>query len=134
MFNNFDANKEGYKSTFDLANTHMYIYGGYLYKLVDTQMKSTVLFKVVYGAPLQMEVSTQALLANKFWLGLSYRTLTDLILLTEYVINRQFTLRYSYDFTFSDINNISKIGTHEISLQYDFTFNKRAGMRSIRYF
>jgi type IX secretion system PorP/SprF family membrane protein len=132
--NNFDPNNEGYKSTFDMKNTHMYIYGGYLYKIIETQMKTTLLFKQVYGSPIQFDVSVSALLANRFWLGLSYRSLNDIVLLTDYIINRQFTLRYSFDFTFSDINHFSKAGTHEIGLQYDFSLNKRAGMRSIRYF
>lgn len=134
LYNNFDPNKEGYKSTFDIYNTHMYLYGGYLYKIIETQMKTTMLVKSVVGAPLQFEVSVSALLANKFWLGLSYRSLNDMVFLTEYIINKQFTLRYSFDFPFSDINHVSKVGTHELALQYDFSLNKRAGMRSIRYF
>lgn len=134
LYNNFDVNKDGYRSTLDMRNLHTYIYGGYLYKIIDTQMKTTLLFKTVVGAPIQFDVSVTALLANQFWIGLSYRSLNDVVLLTEYIINRQFTLRYSYDFPFSDINHVSKIGTHEIGLQYDFSLNKRAGMRSIRYF
>lgn len=134
LYNNFDVNKEGYKSTFDIYNTHFFLYGGYLYKIIDTQMKTTLLLKNVVGAPTQFDVSITALLANQFWIGLGYRSLNDVILLTEYIINRQFTLRYSFDYPFSNINHFTSVGTHEIGLVYDFSLNKRAGMRSIRYF
>ena len=112
----------------------MYLYGGYLIDWDGVKIKPTLLIREVYGAPLQFDVSANVLLADALWLGLSYRSVSEVVFLTEYIINRQFTVRYSFDYSLSAISNYAKYGSHEIGIQFDFTFNKRAGMRSIRYF
>ncbi|TLX78279.1 type IX secretion system membrane protein PorP/SprF [Labilibacter sediminis] len=135
MFSNsFEEGSEGFKNKLDFKNMHMYLYGGYVFDWGDVKVKPTLLFREVYGAPLQFDVSGNVLLAETIWLGLSYRSVSEVVFLTEYIINRQFTVRYSFDYSLSSLNQYSKYGSHEISLQFDFTFNKRAGMRSIRYF
>ncbi len=132
--NNFDEAGEVFKNTLDFKNMHMYLYGGYVFDWGDVKVKPTLLFREVYGAPLQFDVSGNVLLAETLWLGLSYRSVSEMVFLTEYIINRQFTVRYSFDYSLSSLNKYAKFGSHEISLQFDFTFNRRAGMRSIRYF
>ncbi len=135
MFSNsFDKNGGVLKNTLDYKNMHTYLYGGYVFDWNDIKVKPTLLFRQVYGAPLQFDVSANVLLAEALWLGASYRSTSNAVLLTEYIINRQFTVRYSFDYAFNNLNTYAKYGSHEISLQFDFTFNKRAGMRSIRYF
>lgn len=132
--NKFDFDQDDFKNRFDFKNTHMYLYGGYVFEWGDVMVKPTLLTRIVPGAPLQFDLGGNVLLMEKVWLGLSYRTTSEMAFLTEYIINRQFTVRYSFDYPFSSINNYGKFGSHEISLQFDFTFNKRPGMRSIRYF
>ncbi len=132
--NNFDEVNEIDKNTLDFKNMHMYLYGGYLIDWDGVKIKPTLLVREVYGAPLQFDVSANVLLLDALWLGLSYRSVSEVVFLSEYVINRQFTVRYSFDYSLSDISNYAKFGSHEIGIQFDFTFNKRAGMRSIRYF
>lgn len=132
--NNFDEDNAVYKNTLDFKNMHMYLYGGYLIDWDGVKIKPTLLIREVYGAPLQFDVSANVLLADALWLGLSYRSVSEVVFLTEYIINRQFTVRYSFDYSLSAISNYAKYGSHEIGIQFDFTFNKRAGMRSIRYF
>lgn len=130
----FDQNSSGFKNTIDFKNIHMYLYGGYIFDWYPVKVKPTILMKEVYGAPLQFDVSANVLFAEQFWVGLSYRTISEMVFLFEYIINRQFTVRYAFDYPFSPINNYAKAGSHEVSLQFDFSFNKRPGMRSIRYF
>ncbi|MGQ1787230.1 MULTISPECIES: PorP/SprF family type IX secretion system membrane protein [unclassified Saccharicrinis] len=132
--NNFDEDNDVYKNTLDFKNMHMYLYGGYVFDWNDIKVKPTLLFREVYGAPLQFDVSANVLLADAVWLGVSYRSISEVVFLTEYIINRQFTVRYSFDYSLNTLNTYAKYGSHEISLQFDFTFNRRAGMRSIRYF
>lgn len=132
--NKFDGNAGEFRNTFSLPNQHHYLYGGYVFEWGEVMVKPTLLTRIVYGSPLEFDVSTNVLLMEKLWLGLSYRTMSDMVFLAEYIINRQFTVRYSFDYTLSELNNYAKFGSHEISLQFDFTFHKRAGMRSIRYF
>ena len=97
-------------------------------------MKTTALFRVVPGAPVTMDISAQVLLMEKLWLGLSYRTVTDLIFLAEYQIDKKWAVKYSFDYPLNSISKYAKMGTHELGVQFDFSLNKRPGMRSIRYF
>ncbi len=131
---NYDDRSEGFKNKLDPKNMHMYLYGGYIFDWGPVKVKPTLLIKEVYGAPMQFDASVNVLLAEQVWVGLSYRTVSEVVFLTEYIINRQFTLRYSFDYSFSPISQYAKAGSHEISLQFDFSFNRRPGMRSIRYF
>jgi type IX secretion system PorP/SprF family membrane protein len=132
--NNFDEDDYTYKNTLDLKNVTMYLYGGYVFDWGDVKVKPTLLFREVYGAPLEFDVSANVLLAERVWLGLAYRSVSEVVFLSEYVINRQFTVRYSFDYSLNSLSDYAKYGSHEIGIQFDFTFNRRAGMRSIRYF
>ncbi len=125
---------QGYKNTLNFKNLHTYIYGGYVFDWGNVKVKPTLLTRFVYGAPLEFDVSGNVLLMEKLWLGLSYRSVSDVVFLSEYVINRQFTVRYSFDYSISPLNTYARFGSHELSLQFDFNFVQRAGMRSIRYF
>ncbi len=134
--NNFDEANETFKNTLDFQNMTMYLYGGYVFDWGDVKVKPTLLFREVYGAPLQFDVSGNVLLMETLWLGLSYRSISDVVFLAEFKPNPKspYTFRYSFDYSLSSLNQYAKIGSHEIGIQFDFTFNKRAGMRSIRYF
>ncbi len=131
---NFNERTGKFKNKLDAKNMHIYLYGGYVFDWDPVKVKPTLLIKEVYGAPMQFDASVNVLLAEQVWVGLSYRTVSEVVFLTEYIINRQFTLRYSFDYSFSPITQYAKAGSHEISLQFDFSFNRRPGMRSIRYF
>ena len=130
----FDTTNEEFKNTLDFKNLHMYLYGGYVFDWGSVKLKPTLLMKEVYGAPMQFDVSANILLAETLWIGASYRTTSEVVFLLEYIINRQFTIRYSGDYSFTPLNRHAMAGSHEIGLQFDFTFYKRPGMRSIRYF
>lgn len=132
--NQFDIDKKDFKNTIDLENLHTYLYGGYVFDWGDYKIKPSLLMKQVYGAPMQFDVSTNVLVMERLWLGLSYRTVSDVVFLGEYIIDDKFTVRYSFDYPISQLNQFNNFGTHEISLQFDFSFNQRPGMRSIRYF
>ncbi len=134
--NNFDEDNQAFKNTLDFKNMTMYLYGGYVFDWGDVKVKPTLLFREVYGAPLQFDVSGNVLLMETLWLGLSYRSISDVVFLAEFKPNPKspYTFRYSFDYSISSLNQYAKIGSHEIGIQFDFTFNKRAGMRSIRYF
>ena len=132
--NEFSFDKIEYKNILSAKNLHTYLYGGYIFEWGDVMVKPTLLSRFVYGAPLEFDVTGNVLLMEKLWLGLSYRTTSELVFLTEYIIDRRFTVRYSFDYSLAKINSFGTWGSHEISLQFDFTFNRRPGMRSIRYF
>lgn len=127
-------NNGQYKNTVSFENLHSYWYGGYIFDWDQVKVKPTALIRTVVGAPLTFDVSCNVLLNERIWLGASYRSISEVVFLSEYIINRQWTVRYSFDYSLSKLGRFGQYGSHEIGLQFDFSFNKRAGMRSIRYF
>ena len=132
--NKYDTNKEEIRNTVSFKNLHMFLYGGYIFTVDDYKIKPTGLIRVVPGAPLQFDVTCTVLIADKLWVGASYRTVSDIVLLAEYQINQTWAVKYSFDFPFSDIKKYTIAGSHEIAVQYDFELKRRPGMRTIRYF
>ncbi len=123
-----------FKNTVNFEGLHSYWYGGYIFDWGDVKVKPSALIRTVVGAPLTFDVSCNVLLNERIWVGASYRSISEVVLLTEFIINRQWTVRYSFDYSLSTLGKYGNLGSHEIGLQFDFSFNKRAGMRSIRYF
>jgi hypothetical protein len=110
------------------------IYGGYVFKIDDISVKPTGLIRIIPGAPLQLDVSCSVQFIEKLWVGLSYRTVTDLVFFGEYQIDRRWAVKYSFDYPISSIGKYAKFGSHEIGVQFDFSTKRRPGMRSIRNF
>ncbi|WP_255434111.1 type IX secretion system membrane protein PorP/SprF [Carboxylicivirga sp. M1479] len=133
-FDEATENDGKFKNTVEFGNLHSYWYGGYIFDWGEVKVKPTALIRTVVGAPLTFDVSCNVLLAERIWVGASYRSISEVVLLSEFVINRQWSVRYSFDYSLSQLSNYGQFGSHEIGLQFDFSFNKRAGMRSIRYF
>ena len=131
--NSFNEDYEQFRNELNFKNLHTYIYGGYIFEWGLVKVRPSLLTKFVYGAPMQFDFSVCVLLIEQLWLGLSYRTTNQAVFITEYIINRQFTVRYSFDYPFSPIARYAVAGSHEISLQFDFNFNKRPGMKTIRH-
>jgi len=133
-FDEATENEGAFKNTVSIEDLHSYWYGGYIFDWDQVKVKPTALIRTVVGAPLTFDVSCNVLLNERIWVGASYRSISEVVFLSEYIINRQWTVRYSFDYSLSKLGRFGQYGSHEIGLQFDFSFNKRAGMRSIRYF
>lgn len=111
---------------------HYHLTAGYVFDLSqDVLFKPAVLTKFVSGAPLQVDVSANFLMYDKFTLGAAYRLDAAVSFLTGFQINRNWMLGYAYDF---DTNNLSTYnsGSHEVFLRYEvFRTDK---VRSPRFF
>ena len=84
-----------------------------------TVFEPNILIKTTEGTwATQMDLSGKVHFPNDFWLGLSYRTGSALVLLTGVVLD-QITIGYSFDYNINSIGN-STYGTHEIMLAYKF--------------
>ena len=133
-FDSASDNDGTFKNTVSFEELHSYWYGGYIFDWGDVKVKPTTLIRTVVGAPLTFDVSCNVLLNERVWVGASYRSISEVVLLADFIINRQWSVRYSFDYSLSKLRKYGQFGSHEIGLQFDFSFNKRAGMRSIRYF
>ena len=112
---------------------HYYLTSGYVIIVNDQfKVKPSVLFKYVYGAPLQYDINANILLNNIIWLGASYRSGDAVVILAEYQLSKKLRMGYSFDLTLTELRNYSA-GSHEIMIGYDFGYQVPK-LKTPRYF
>lgn len=122
--NKVDATTGKSENKINIPYWHYYLMGGYVFKLNESlKMKTTCMVKAVSGAPVVADLGAHILLSEVIWLGGSYRTSDSWAAIVQIQMNKQMRLGYSYDYTLTDLNQYNS-GTHEITLGYDFSFNK----------
>ena len=93
--------------------------GGYDIELnPDITLKPSVFAKYDGTIP-QVDINTNVLLQNKFWLGASYRLQDAIVILAGLEVTQNLKVGYAYDLTTSDIKSYSS-GTHEVMINYCF--------------
>ena len=105
---------------------HYYLMGGYVFDVSPTvKLKPSILTKMVSGAPLQVDLSANVLLQDKFTLGLSYRWSAAATAMAGIQITNGLLVGYSYDFDTTNLENYNS-GSHEIFLRFElFNIQKR---------
>ena len=105
---------------------HYYLMGGYVFDVSPSvKLKPSVLTKMVSGAPLQVDVSANVLLEDKFTLGLSYRWSAAATAMAGIQVTDGLLIGYSYDFDTTSLENYNS-GSHEIFLRFElFNIQKR---------
>jgi type IX secretion system PorP/SprF family membrane protein len=96
------------------------------------KLKPSFLFKMVDGQPVEFDLNANILFDEVLWVGLSYQSSKQIMLLTQFKINDQLQFGYSYTISAGPIRTV-ELGSHEVMLNYRFWFNKR-GVISPRYF
>ena len=86
-------------------------------------LKPSGLIKYTDGAPVNVDINISCLYNKVFWLGVSYRTSKDIVIITEFNITDFMRVGYSYDISLSEIRNYSS-GSHEIFIGFDFEVQK----------
>ena len=105
----------------DIYNTgkevpHFFATVGYKFFL-DNQIAAipSVLVKYVQPAPVSFDLNMKVAFKDRFWLGGSYRKDDSFAGMVGFNLGKMVNLTYSYDFTTSDLNQVSN-GSHEIVL------------------
>lgn len=119
---------------------HIYLTAGTVFELSESVvLKPSILIKEDFKGPTSIDINTFAFLAEKIWLGVSYRTgmklwnkqalkteglsQTDAIsAMLEYFATDFLRVGYSYDFTTNGIGKY-QTGSHELSI--GMVFRKR---------
>jgi type IX secretion system PorP/SprF family membrane protein len=110
-----------------------YLIAGYVFDLSPSvKFKPSLQSKYVQGAPLQVDVSTNFMLNDKFVAGLSYRWSAAVSATVGFQISDSFFVGYAYDFDTTDLGKYNS-GSHEIFLRYEL-FNKFDKIISPRFF
>lgn len=110
------------------------IAGGYIPVTRNFDLKPTALLKVVEGAPIEGDITLEAVFNKKFSVGAAYRSLDGICGLLGYNPTPNFRIGYSFDWPLSDMSRVNQYGSHEIMLRYDLKFGKMSKIKSPRYF
>ena len=103
---------------------HYFLSTGYLIRPSENILiKPSLLVKYVKGAPLQADINANVWLYGCVGAGLSYRTGDAFVVMTEFLVAKQFCFGYAYDMTVSHMKN-STSGSHELLLRYQFGLTK----------
>ncbi|RDC58443.1 type IX secretion system membrane protein PorP/SprF [Pedobacter chinensis] len=95
---------------------HIFLNSGYKFYLSeDLNVTPSLLFKYVDNLPLSMDINAKMGFRDRMWLGAGYRKRDALIVMAGFNINHLLNFTYSYDFTASALNQVSR-GSHEVVL------------------
>jgi type IX secretion system PorP/SprF family membrane protein len=132
---NFLETKRYADNTKAVYKERMNLYGiaGYVFDLSSNlKFKPAVMTKMVQGAPLQVDVSGNFMINEKFVLGAAWRWDAALSLMAGFQINKGLYLGYGYDRETTKLVNYNS-GSHEIFLRYEL-FSKPEKIVSPRFF
>lgn len=125
------------ESTLSTAKEQMnfYFISGYVWDLnTSLKFKPTILAKAVQGAPLQVDVSANFMLSDKFILGAAYRWDAAVSGMLGFNISEGFLIGLAYDREVTELGNAAfNDGSFEVILRYDFISTK-GQLKSPRFF
>jgi type IX secretion system PorP/SprF family membrane protein len=112
---------------------HYYLIAGYVFDLGDSvKFKPALLTKIAEGAPLQLDVSGNFMINNKFVVGIAYRWSAALSAMVGFQVSDCFHVGYGYDRETTNLENYNS-GSHEIFIRYEL-FNKISKITTPRFF
>jgi type IX secretion system PorP/SprF family membrane protein len=112
---------------------NMYFIGGYVFDLSPSlKFKPAFLTKIVEGAPLQLDVSGNFLINEKFVLGAAWRWDAAVSAMAGFQITDGLYIGYGYDLETTKLANYNS-GSHEIFLRFEL-FKKQEKIVSPRFF
>jgi type IX secretion system PorP/SprF family membrane protein len=104
---------------------HYFATAGYVFDVSPSvKLKPNLMVKAVSGAPVQFDLNLNALFRDVLWLGFSWRTFDSFDAILQFQMTEQLQVGYSYDFaTTTDLSRVNG-GSHELMINYRFTFTK----------
>ncbi|MEM9328119.1 MAG: type IX secretion system membrane protein PorP/SprF, partial [Bacteroidota bacterium] len=113
---------------------HYFVTGGYLFAVNPAlNLKVHGLVKGVTGLPLTGDISTHAILYDKVWVGLTYRSLNSLNTLIQIQLSPSLRMGFSHDFISNDFAEIGS-RSNEIMINYRVFRRREKDVVSPRYF
>ncbi|MFC2124645.1 type IX secretion system membrane protein PorP/SprF [Bacteroidota bacterium] len=107
--------------------------GGYVFKLTRfIKFKPNFLMKFVDTAPVEIDLNGNLSFDDVLWVGVSYKALSAVNVLTEAQVTNQIRIGYAYSLTTSSLRQVDH-GSHEFLVNYRFKYPKD-GVLSPRHF
>lgn len=112
---------------------HYYLIAGHVFDLNENlKFKPSLLTKMVQGSPLQVDLSGNFLINNKFNAGLAYRVNASFSALLGFQINNSLFIGYAYDRETTKLANYNS-GSHEFFLRFEL-IKRNVKIMSPRFF
>ena len=110
-----------------------YFIAGHVFDLTaDIKFKPSVLTKIVYGTPLQVDISGNFMFSDKFVAGVAYRWSAAMSAMVGFKATDSWFIGYGYDLETTKLASYNS-GSHELFLRYEL-FNKYDNIISPRFF
>lgn len=122
--NFFQNNSYDFKSvTINKEQMNLYIIGGYVVDLSpNLKFKPAFMTKMIDGAPLQVDVSGNFIINDKFVIGAAWRWSAAVSAMAGFQISKGAYIGYGYDLETTKLANYNS-GSHEIFLRFEFFKN-----------
>jgi len=131
MMNNVFERAGNFETVYQ--NIPVILSGGYVFIVSPMfKVKPNFLFKAVDGRSVELDLNANVLFDDVVWVGVSYKFVNTVVLLTELQLTDQFRFGYSYSIATGPIKQ-AELGSHELLLQYSFKYRKK-GVITPRYF
>jgi type IX secretion system PorP/SprF family membrane protein len=133
--NFFETNRKYNDNTVSVNKERMTFYGigGYVFDLSSNlKFKPAFLVKAIEGAPLQLDVSGNFLISEKFVLGAAWRWDAAVSAMAGFQITDGLYLGYGYDLETTKLRNYNS-GSHEVFLRFEL-FKRQDKIVSPRFF
>lgn len=112
---------------------HFYFIAGHVFDINENlKFKPSILTKMVQGAPLQVDLSGNFLINQKFTAGLAYRLNASFSALAGFQVSNSIFIGYAYDRETTKLANYNS-GSHEIFLRYEL-IKRNVKIMSPRFF
>ncbi|MHC5202579.1 PorP/SprF family type IX secretion system membrane protein [Myroides sp. LJL119] len=112
---------------------HYYLMAGYVFDVSQSvKLKPAALAKAVDGAPVQVDITANAMFMERLTLGVAYRVNASVSALAGFQVSDNIFIGYTYDADTSKLKNYNN-GSHEIFLRFDL-FNRYNKVSSSRFF
>jgi type IX secretion system PorP/SprF family membrane protein len=99
---------------------HFMLNAGYVWELKrNFILKPSFFVKAVPGAPVNVDLNVSAMFYKRFWLGVSFRNTSSIVLMTEINITDFMRIGYAYDLNYDKFGSYNR-GSHEVFLGFDF--------------
>ncbi|MDY8137906.1 type IX secretion system membrane protein PorP/SprF [Aquimarina sp. 2201CG5-10] len=132
-----DAASSGSSAVSFLAEERInyYLMAGHVFDLSDEiKFKPAVLSKLVFGAPLQVDLSANFLMYDRLTLGVAYRWSAAVSALAAFQISDSMMIGFAYDRETTDLGNTRfNDGSYEVMLRFEL-FRKYNRMLTPRFF
>lgn len=118
----FDFDKNKYSLKVDPGQYYYLINSGYLIEIYpNLKFFPSTLITFSPGEKVLLDLNAHFNIADRLWLGATYRNKRAIAALVQFAINPQLRFAYTYDFDFGQLGRFSN-GSHEIMLRYEFRY------------